>query len=178
MSKIQKKPAAHKKGHPTLQNMNFKKNFYFCGSFLPSWIRIRIRIPNPYPQTRLNPDPLPWLEVCTHYRISFRRWSWCTRKSRRDPSTRRHLLTCSHATLLSALYCQPVPKTVAARAHHCSCRPITSCVHAVWRARALHHLCTTCMTGRSVFLDISELGGTGALKVDSYEKGGGSGRRK
>ncbi len=31
--------------HPTLQNMNFKKNFYFYGSFLPSWIRIRIRNP-------------------------------------------------------------------------------------------------------------------------------------
>jgi hypothetical protein len=35
--------------------------FYFCGSFLPSWIRIRIRIPNtdPDPQTRLNTDPDP-----------------------------------------------------------------------------------------------------------------------
>jgi hypothetical protein len=29
--------------------------FYFCGSFLPSWIRIRI--PDPDPLTRLNPDP-------------------------------------------------------------------------------------------------------------------------
>jgi GTPase SAR1 family protein len=27
--------------------------FYFCGSFLPSWIRI----PDPDPLTRLNPDP-------------------------------------------------------------------------------------------------------------------------
>jgi hypothetical protein len=25
MSKLQKKPAAHKRGHPTLPNMNFKK---------------------------------------------------------------------------------------------------------------------------------------------------------
>ncbi len=32
------------------------KFFYFCGSFLPSWIRIRI--PNPDPLTRLNPDPI------------------------------------------------------------------------------------------------------------------------
>ncbi len=36
--------------------------FYFCGSFLPSWIRIWIRIPNtdpvPDPLTRLNPDPI------------------------------------------------------------------------------------------------------------------------
>ncbi len=38
----------------------FKNFFYFRGSFLPSWIRIRI--PNPDPLTRLNPDPdlQPW----------------------------------------------------------------------------------------------------------------------
>ncbi len=37
--------------------MNF---FYFCGTFLPSWIRIRIRIPNtdPDPLARLNTDPI------------------------------------------------------------------------------------------------------------------------
>ncbi len=56
-SKLQKKPSALKRGHPTLQNMNLKKIFYFCGSFLPSWIRIGI--PNPDPVTRLNPDPDP-----------------------------------------------------------------------------------------------------------------------
>jgi hypothetical protein len=59
MSRLQKKPPAHKRGHPTLQNMNF---FYFCGSFLPSWIRIRIRIqitdPDPDPMVRLNTDPI------------------------------------------------------------------------------------------------------------------------
>jgi hypothetical protein len=59
MSRLQKKPPAHKRGHPTLQNMNF---FYFCGSFLPSWIRIRIRIqitdPDPDPMVRLNSDPI------------------------------------------------------------------------------------------------------------------------
>jgi hypothetical protein len=33
---------------------NFKKMFYFCGSFMPSWIRIRIS--NPDPLTRLNSD--------------------------------------------------------------------------------------------------------------------------
>jgi hypothetical protein len=54
MSKLQKKPAAHKRGHPTLQNMNFS---YFCGSFLPSWIRIRI------PNTDLDPDPLARLNT-------------------------------------------------------------------------------------------------------------------
>ncbi len=41
MSKLQKKPSALKRGHPTLQNMNFYQFFfYFCGSLLPSWIRI------------------------------------------------------------------------------------------------------------------------------------------
>jgi hypothetical protein len=61
MSRLQKKPAAHKRGHPTLQNMNF---FSFCGSFLPSWIRIRIRIPNTDtdPLARLNTDPIPAVE--------------------------------------------------------------------------------------------------------------------
>ncbi len=59
MSKLQKKPSALKRGHSTLQNMNFNKFFfYFCGSFLPSWIRIRIPNPDPDPQTRLNPDPI------------------------------------------------------------------------------------------------------------------------
>ncbi len=57
MSRLQKKPPAHKRGHPTLQNMNF---FYFWGSFLPSWIRIRIRIQitDPDPMVRLNTDPI------------------------------------------------------------------------------------------------------------------------
>jgi hypothetical protein len=59
MSRLQKKPPAHKIGHPTLQNMNF---FYFCGSFLPSWIRILICIqitdPDPDPMVRLNTDPI------------------------------------------------------------------------------------------------------------------------
>jgi hypothetical protein len=59
MSRLQKKPPAHKRGHPTLQNMNF---FYFCGSFWPSWIRIRTRIqitdPDPDPMVRLNTDPI------------------------------------------------------------------------------------------------------------------------
>ncbi len=40
--------------------MNFYNLFYFCRSFLPSWIRNRIQIPNPDPGplTRLNPDPI------------------------------------------------------------------------------------------------------------------------
>ncbi len=51
MSKLQKKPAAHKRGHPTLQNMNFST---FVGHFCPPGsgsgfrirIRIRIHVPN------------------------------------------------------------------------------------------------------------------------------------
>jgi hypothetical protein len=39
--------------------MNFYKFFfYFCGSFLPSRIRIRIPNPGPDPLARLNPDPI------------------------------------------------------------------------------------------------------------------------
>jgi hypothetical protein len=37
------KPSALKREYPAVQNMKFLKNFYFCGSFLPSWNRI----PNP-----------------------------------------------------------------------------------------------------------------------------------
>jgi hypothetical protein len=48
------KPSTLKRGHPTLQNIKLLNFFYFCGSFLPSWIRI----PDPDPLTRLNPDPL------------------------------------------------------------------------------------------------------------------------
>ncbi len=61
------KPSALNGGHPTLQNMNFSKKFYFCGSFLPSWIRIRIpnTDPDPDPLTRLNPDPQPWIKYNT-----------------------------------------------------------------------------------------------------------------
>jgi hypothetical protein len=61
MSRLQKKPPAHKRGHPTLQNMNF---FYFRGPFLPSWIRIRIRIQitDPDPMVRLNTDPI-WIRI-------------------------------------------------------------------------------------------------------------------
>jgi hypothetical protein len=49
--KLQKKPSALKRGHPTLQNMERKKNLYFCGSFFA--------LLDPDPLTRLNPDPEP-----------------------------------------------------------------------------------------------------------------------
>ncbi len=49
MSKLQKKPSALKRGHPTLQNMNFYKFFstlvgHFCLPGSGSGLRIRIRI--------------------------------------------------------------------------------------------------------------------------------------
>jgi hypothetical protein len=52
-SKLQQKPSPLKREHPALQNMKFINFFYFCGSFLPSWIRIRIQ-PN-----KINADPYP-----------------------------------------------------------------------------------------------------------------------
>jgi hypothetical protein len=60
MSKLQKKPSGLKRGHPTSKQELLKKNFYFCGSFLASLIRIRIRIPNPDPDplARLNTNPI------------------------------------------------------------------------------------------------------------------------
>ncbi len=48
---LHKERPSYRRGHPTLS-----KIFSFCGSFLPTWIRIRI--PNPDPLTRLNPDPI------------------------------------------------------------------------------------------------------------------------
>ncbi len=41
-----------------LKTWNFFNIFFFCGSFLPSWIRIRIPNTDPDPLTRLNPDPI------------------------------------------------------------------------------------------------------------------------
>ncbi len=53
--KLQKKPSALKREHLALKNIKFLNFYYFCGSILPSWIRIRIL--NPGPLTWLNPDP-------------------------------------------------------------------------------------------------------------------------
>jgi hypothetical protein len=61
MPKLQEKPSAHKREHPVLKNMKILDFFYFCGLFLPSWIRIRIRNlnadPDPDPATQINADP-------------------------------------------------------------------------------------------------------------------------
>jgi hypothetical protein len=56
-SKLQEKPSALKREHPALQKMKFINFFFYvCGSFLPSWIRIRTE--GPY-WIRTNPDPDP-----------------------------------------------------------------------------------------------------------------------
>jgi hypothetical protein len=46
MSNLQEKPSALKREHPALQKMNCINVFYVCGSFLLSWIRIRIQGPH------------------------------------------------------------------------------------------------------------------------------------
>jgi hypothetical protein len=52
------RPPPPKKEHPALQKRNYKV-FYFCRSFLPSWIRIRIADPDPGTPLNPNPDPDP-----------------------------------------------------------------------------------------------------------------------
>ncbi len=67
-SKLQEKPSAIKREHPTLQKMKLINFFYFSGSFSPSWIRIRIA--NPDPGTPLNPDRDPPTTLVYYW------WNW------------------------------------------------------------------------------------------------------
>ncbi len=65
-SKLQKKPSALKRGHPTLQNMNFNKFFLL--------LRVIFALLDPDPDSESgsgstepiesgsNPDPQPWLK--------------------------------------------------------------------------------------------------------------------
>ncbi len=55
---MEKAFSSQKRPANTLKHELLQIIVYFCGSFLPSWIRIRIRIPIPDPQTRLNTDPI------------------------------------------------------------------------------------------------------------------------
>jgi hypothetical protein len=51
-SKLQENPSPPKRKHPELENMKFLNFFfYFCGSFLPFWIRIRFQ------PTKIYADP-------------------------------------------------------------------------------------------------------------------------
>jgi hypothetical protein len=52
MSKLQKKPSALKRGHPTLQNMNFYQ------IVLLLLVIFALLDPDPDPLARLNPDPI------------------------------------------------------------------------------------------------------------------------
>jgi hypothetical protein len=58
--KLQEKPSALDLEHAALQNMEFLYFFLICGSFLPSWFRIRICVQNagPDPATLLSSPPL------------------------------------------------------------------------------------------------------------------------
>jgi hypothetical protein len=69
MSKVQKKPSALKRGHPTLQNMNFYK------FFLLLWVIFALLDPDPDPESgsgstgpiesgsNPDPDPKPCLRI-------------------------------------------------------------------------------------------------------------------
>ncbi len=50
-----------------------KKIFYFCGVFLPSWIRIWMPDPDTDPLNWLNPDPNPWFEVSQRWQVNHKR---------------------------------------------------------------------------------------------------------
>jgi hypothetical protein len=52
MSKLQKKPSALKRGHPTLQNMNLYKFFQLL------WVIFALLDPDPDPLAQLNTDPI------------------------------------------------------------------------------------------------------------------------
>jgi hypothetical protein len=54
MSKLQERPSSLKRKHPEPEEMKLIKFFYFCWSYMPSWIRIRIANPDPDPGTPLN----------------------------------------------------------------------------------------------------------------------------
>ena len=59
--------------------------FDFCGSFLPSWIRIQIRNPDPIDSgSNWDPDPQPWSEVWIRIRLRIRillSWSKNSKKT-------------------------------------------------------------------------------------------------
>ncbi len=66
------RPSYRRNLQPSTENIEHLKKwniltffFYLCGSFLPSWIRIWIRIANqdPDPGTLLNPDPTTLVEM-------------------------------------------------------------------------------------------------------------------
>ncbi len=78
MSRLQKKPPAHKRGHPTLQNMNF---FYFCG------VIFALLDPDPYSNygsgsngpieygsnTDPDPDPKPCVKHKGKYKVAIKK---------------------------------------------------------------------------------------------------------
>jgi hypothetical protein len=74
--KLQEKPSTLKREHPVLKNMKIMDFSLFCGSFLPSWIRIGNlnADPDPDPATQINadPDPKPGLSnACLYCYVVF-----------------------------------------------------------------------------------------------------------
>ncbi len=60
--KARREALALKRKHPALLNMKFLNFFCFSGSFLPSWIRIRIPNQDQDPLTWLKPNPI-WIRI-------------------------------------------------------------------------------------------------------------------
>ncbi len=64
-----KKPSALNREHPHSEKWNLLTFFYVFGSFLPSWIRIRIANPDPGTPigsgSNLDPDPQHWVRIRT-----------------------------------------------------------------------------------------------------------------
>jgi hypothetical protein len=72
-SKLREKPSALKRQHPSSTSKMKVINFFLClwGSFLNSWIRIRIANPDTDPETPLNPDMDPDPQHCKDLISSF-----------------------------------------------------------------------------------------------------------
>ncbi len=93
-----------------------KKNFYFCGSFLPSWIRIPN--PDPDPLARLNTDPIRIrIRNPAFYYLDFPPWTWgrvWARWEQRPDCGERWWTHCT----VPSLYSQPTPWYISNRCYH------------------------------------------------------------
>jgi hypothetical protein len=87
MSKLQEKPSALKRGHPTLQNMNFYK------FFLLLWVIFALLDPGPDSESgstgpieygsNPDPDPKPWSEAWIRGSGIHTNMSWIRNTARR-----------------------------------------------------------------------------------------------
>ncbi len=82
---------------------NFWIFFYFCGSFLPSWIRIQIRIPNtdPDPLTWLNPDPKHCMKGLQQLRTLKRKyWMIMSSTGSKNCNVRYVMILCQNSQIV------------------------------------------------------------------------------